>query len=398
MPIVQTQSNVPAPTGAIPFSKSRASVTLDAVRGIAALLVFTDHWRHVFFLELHELPAHRRLFFLPYVITAAGHAAVVIFFVLSGFLVGGSVTRALDRHRWSWKQYLTHRFVRLWIVLIPALLLGVLWDHFTLRHVLRDPAHSNLFVLKALLPEMLRSRNLPDFLANAAFLQHIRLPLAHVLIPTFGTNGALWSLANEFWYYILFPCVLLAFRKGASLMERAAFALAFLLVAIFVGHAIFFLFPVWLCGVALIYLPKISIHPRLRAFATILYVIAFFLCVSIYHLKSNLSDALLSLFTTAFLWAILTDSTTPAPAGIKTQLPRGLARFSYTLYLVHMPLLYLITSFLVPGAGWTPNARTLAIAFAVWLSILAYAWFIASLTEFHSDQVRSWVERRLGLA
>ena len=38
----------------------------------------------------------------------------------------------------------------------------------------------------------------PVFLGNAAFLQRI-------LVPELGTNGPLWSLANEFWYYLLFP-------------------------------------------------------------------------------------------------------------------------------------------------------------------------------------------------
>jgi peptidoglycan/LPS O-acetylase OafA/YrhL len=36
------------------------------------------------------------------------------------------------------------------------------------------------------------------FVGNLAFLQTIAVPI-------FGTNGPMWSLANEFWYYLIFP-------------------------------------------------------------------------------------------------------------------------------------------------------------------------------------------------
>jgi peptidoglycan/LPS O-acetylase OafA/YrhL len=57
-----------------------------------------------------------------------GHEAVMVFFVLSGFLVGGSVLKLMSRDLWSWNNYLIKRLTRLWIVLIPALLLGLALD------------------------------------------------------------------------------------------------------------------------------------------------------------------------------------------------------------------------------------------------------------------------------
>jgi len=401
MPMLQTQTNVTSPVAALPFSKSRASVTLDAVRGIAALLVFTDHWRHAFFLELRDLPSHPLLLTLLYIFTACGHAAVVVFFVLSGFLVGGSVLRAFERNRWSWKQYLTHRLVRLWIVLIPALLLGAFWDHFTLHNILRNPAHSNSFILAKIFPNMLSSLNLPDFFANAVFLQNLQIPLSlHriALLPNFGSNGALWSLANEFWYYLLFPLALLAVRKGTRLPHRILLAVAFLLVSVFVGKTVMLLFPIWLCGVVLIHLPTIKL-PRIgHVLSAIAYAVVFLVCVSLGHSHSGLADLLLSIFTTAFLWTVLSDATTPAPLGIRSALPRAVARFSYTLYLVHMPLLYFIANYLVHGSVWAPSLSAFALAFTVWFAIAAYAWGVANLTEFHNDSVRQWVEARIGLA
>ena len=65
---------------------------------------------------------------VPYVLTGAGHQAVIIFFVLSGYLISGSIYRMISACRWSWRKYLTHRLVQLWIVPFPALLLGLAPD------------------------------------------------------------------------------------------------------------------------------------------------------------------------------------------------------------------------------------------------------------------------------
>jgi peptidoglycan/LPS O-acetylase OafA/YrhL len=50
-----------------------------------------------------------------------GHEAVMVFFVLSGFLVGGGVLNLMSRDAWFWRDYLIKRLTRLWIVLTSAL-------------------------------------------------------------------------------------------------------------------------------------------------------------------------------------------------------------------------------------------------------------------------------------
>src|ERR1035437_10604196 len=57
----------------------------------------------------------------------------MICFVLSGYLVGGSVLRAFQRDNWPGKEYLTKRLTRLWVVLLPALLLTIVLDNVGLR-------------------------------------------------------------------------------------------------------------------------------------------------------------------------------------------------------------------------------------------------------------------------
>ena len=63
-----------------------------------------------------------------YFITGLGHQAVIVFFVLSGFLVGGSVVRNFKQNNFSPKQYLINRVSRLYVVLLVALPVGYLLD------------------------------------------------------------------------------------------------------------------------------------------------------------------------------------------------------------------------------------------------------------------------------
>jgi hypothetical protein len=62
-----------------------------------------------------------------YFVSNYGHTAVIVFFLLSGYFVGGSVLRQVEVGTWSWQRYLTERMSRLWM-LIPALLLTLFWD------------------------------------------------------------------------------------------------------------------------------------------------------------------------------------------------------------------------------------------------------------------------------
>ena len=110
------------------FGDSWASVLLDLVRGVAAVLVLLSHWKLMFFVDYPKIPGIRWPFAVPYLLCDAGHQAVIIFFVLSGYLISGSVFRMLARRQWSWLTYLIHRLTRLWVVLLPGLALGALLD------------------------------------------------------------------------------------------------------------------------------------------------------------------------------------------------------------------------------------------------------------------------------
>ena len=81
---------------------------LDLLRIVAAMMVLLSHYLPVLFgVGLELVP---------------GHDAVIIFFVMSGYVIA-FVTADRDR---PLSKYAIHRLARLWSVLIPALALSVL--------------------------------------------------------------------------------------------------------------------------------------------------------------------------------------------------------------------------------------------------------------------------------
>lgn len=202
----------------IPFNRTTASAQLDLLRGLAAIVVCLEHWRNLLFVDYPTVAQHRTLFAVPYVLSGAGHQAVIIFFVLSGYLIGGSVFRMFAQNRWSWKRYMTHRLVRLWLVLLPALVLGGALDLLGIT-LGRAPALYAGQVQNHMLSNVSQALTPGIFAGNLLFVQGI-------FVATLGSNGALWSLANEFWYYILFPlCIASRRPPSASFRERSSWAL-----------------------------------------------------------------------------------------------------------------------------------------------------------------------------
>src|SRR5262249_3506070 len=168
--------------------------------------------------------------------------------VLSGFLISSTVLRSQVSGNWSWRDYAINRAMRLYVVLIPGLLLGFFWDRlgswlFSAQGIYTHPLKG----LGTAIP--MENLILPAFLGNLFFLQTI-------FCATFGSNGPLWSLANEFWYYVLFPVALGAALAWSRFRLRAAVPLTCLavVVCLLLGIGKLLGFLIWLAGVALVLL------------------------------------------------------------------------------------------------------------------------------------------------
>jgi peptidoglycan/LPS O-acetylase OafA/YrhL len=373
------------------FVDTHASVLLDLLRGLAALLVLGEHWRNLFFIDYRDVTAHRKALLLPYLLTTAGHQAVVIFFVLSGYLIGGSVLRSLRTGTWSWRLYMTHRLVRLWLVLIPGLLLCLLCDETAMGLHLAPLLYGGINLNHMTIYPIASVISFKIFLGNLFFVQGWGTPVL-------GTDNALWSLSLEFWYYVLFPLGVMVLARRSSVGMRVVCVAALAVLALLLNRGIFLYMPIWLLGVVLLFLPTPRIANGLRWVAAALYVpVVFYLAVG-RNLPGLWADSLLGLVTLPFVWVLLSARSRADASLWWVRAARGLSRFSFTLYVVHVPFLFFMAALGPRDGRWAPTAPHVLVALGMLAATLAYAYAVAWATEFRTDTVRRFVERRLGLA
>jgi len=312
----------------------RRFVHLDMLRGLAAIGVVVGHIRGFLIVGYAAAGSHSLFDQLFYFVTGLGHQCVIAFFALSGFLVGGPALRDIIIGSWSWGPYILQRLSRLWTVLIPALMLT--WVLDTAGGALGGHAgYEGVFYSESSIgpsPAEPADLSLPRFLANILFLQTI-------LTPVFGSNGPLWSLANEFWYYITFPFLFSALIGARGVLNRVCNALIGIALVLFLPIEMTLLGAIWISGAIAHY--AVSQQHRCRminhpAWAAI---------VIIAVVTSLIFDKLIP----GLLWDLLLGAAFAAVLSILTFLPtfgesyrkiaNALSNVSYTLYATHFPLL-----------------------------------------------------------
>lgn len=89
---------------------------LDTLRFIAAFMVLLSHARNVFFPAFGDLPAgQQNVFSMAFTMFCRmGHEAVIIFFVLSGFLVGGRGWERIQNRTMNVGSYAIDRLSRIY--------------------------------------------------------------------------------------------------------------------------------------------------------------------------------------------------------------------------------------------------------------------------------------------
>jgi peptidoglycan/LPS O-acetylase OafA/YrhL len=357
---------------------------LDALRGIAALLVAVSHLRALFFVEFEHVTHKSFLIKMFYALTGLGHDSVMIFFVLSGYLISSSVLRSIRLDRWDWKRYSIQRLTRLYVVLLPALLIGGSWD-FLGAKLLGGGVYAGGGPYQHIVSAPVLSRlTLHDWIANALFTQGI-------IAPTFGSNGPLWSLSYEFWYYVLFPLLLIAVWPGTSPKLRIGYLLLSAAVLIFVGKAIALYFTIWLVGfvVGIVPASKLSRNRAFRAAALCCLVGSLILSRLHAHGNSFVIDAVIALCVALVVYSVLGEREDGSGNALYNKAAHGLSNISYTMYLVHVPFLVFVNSRVIgKGQLWQPDPKHLLLAAAIGGSVLLYTLIVWKLTESRTEEVR----------
>jgi peptidoglycan/LPS O-acetylase OafA/YrhL len=367
------------------------SVHLDALRGIAALVVFFGHARDIFLTSPHVKPHIAKVGAATGAAlsnathtTTWGRQAVMVFFVLSGYLVGGGVLQRVRENRWSWSRYLFQRLTRLWIVLLPAPLAGMLIDKIGFSHF--GAVNSIYFGPdgeKMISSSMAANLGWRTLLSNLLFLQTI-------CGPVLGTNTALWSLANEFWYYIAFPLLVLGFIGRVSWAKRLVLFIALAVILIFVGKSISAYFLIWLLGAAIGRVPQVIPGKALTfvSIAALLIFLAANLLARKFNLPQRFADPLVAGCFTVLLYCILHFRKESVKSWYRS-ISHFIAEVSYSLYLTHIPLLVLISAILLrPWGRWPLNAHSVLYFSLICLTVFAYSALMYRLFEANTEFVR----------
>ncbi len=326
------------------------SLYLDFLRAVASIVVVIYHFR------LEQFSGGMIKWF------NFGDEAVIVFFVLSGFVISYVGTEKESEP----KIFLFKRFARLYSVLIPAVLFSFFVD-FLIKTV---PFH--------------------QFLISSAFVIKDTLTFTTDNWSTrtvFHSNTVFWSLSYEFWYYIFFLFSFLFKGKSKYIFISV--------LVLFLGYKIILLLPIWLLGV---YLYKEN-HQFSKPFSMILFVLSsIFFLVTLYFsaiLQTNLhfdylgSHQLPLENSGNFIYQLLIGLIVMVNILSIKHLTKGgdaykinetvvkiirfFASISFSLYCFHMAVFYLLLRF-IPFNSHSAFDSALVFSLAFGILVLIGVW------------------------
>jgi peptidoglycan/LPS O-acetylase OafA/YrhL len=350
----------------------------DGVRAIAVGLVILDHYAPFRTLAGGAFGRY-------------GGAGVDIFFVLSGFLITTILLQSRGEAH-PFRIFYARRSIRI----LPAYALALLlvyaagaWLHEPLR-------------MKILLGQLLFLRG---FAKTGPLLHHCLLVMQHSLslpgwfrvlpraalsadygqLPMTASLGPTWSLSVEEWFYLLWaPVVLLLSRRTIALFAGVICALGLLLRSLGDPGTSFFTSVDVLVSGALLALwverrPSLTIRSRVaidRGLAAGAVVAALALLMLTLLHRAALSRTLIEISVVgAFAWLIRhSGDQHPIAALLRLRPLVLLGSVSYMVYLIHLPLYFLVRhGFVAYAPGLGPLQRTWAVALCSMAATLCFA-------------------------
>ncbi|WP_198017206.1 acyltransferase family protein [Methylocapsa acidiphila] len=364
----------------------------DLLRTFAALLVLFAHSRPFYFVYISYLDQESAFLKLFYFVTGVGHEAVVIFFVLSGFLIGGSLADSMARGDFNLPRYLIARFARIYVVYIPALIITLAVFFFGSLLLCDSQSAPQWFA-------PLLSRPPLEFGGGSQAICFLA-GLQGFACPAWDKNPVLWSLGFEWALYLFAPALIQLIVWNASLgLRLIAGALVCAIAATLCSYRdpveAAFWFGAWFLGVGAFRLMRtgaVQLPIGLIGFG--LMIAGMFLAhvYPDYPRRQIMTDVVIA------CGAALAVSCRPLAAlPLAPRFFAWAAGFSYTLYAIHAPFVFLSVSFF-QRLGFPPDLApgpAPFMEFAITIAICLLAAFLVSLiTERKTEQIRAAILSR----
>ena len=346
---------------------------LDWLRFIASLLVVVSHARGGLWVDWGRLAFESKTIYTAvlFAVTRLGGESVLIFFVLSGFLVGGKLIERLENKSFEIHIYVIDRFTRIWIPLVPALFLSAVVAYQVGKPVVWL-----------------------DFFGNLIGLQGI-------LVKNFSENNPLWSLAYEIWFYFLAGWLATWIISKGKIKIIAGFLIT-LGFMVFTKLVAAFLFS-WIVG-ALTYWfvnkpcdKKISLTSCVFIISGLSVMQLQSATVSVdttiwlsYIPSTEIGSLLFSLGIALAIPYLTTLEPTTDASKMLDAVGSKIAAFSYTLYLTHYPILYLWEYFM-PGRHDIVDLETIMWYIIRIASCVILGWMLYLPFEMQTTRARKWL-------
>lgn len=361
---------------------NNAFLVMDAMRCVLAVVVA---FAHAWYLLIENYRGQTTIAAaVGYFLSGYAHASVILFFVLSGYWIARSVDGRMNKG-WHWPSYLIDRFTRLLVVLVPALAIGGTLDAMGL-YVLGSSTHSGATATYVLRADIANTLGWNVLLGNLLFLQSI-------VVAPFGTNGPLWSLAYEFWFYIWFPAIAVSWRRRRPSLFLLAIGLVWFAPFMVVA------FGCWLCGAALYRITAkrdSALAPLSLKWLAVGGVPLIVMLVVVRIVGTEGFELTLAAAFAVFLYVLL--RTDPSVPGWMKPLAAYGAKASFSLYALHFPILAFLAALLLDAKRMVPSGPNIALVIGALLVAVVVCALFARGTERHTGRIRAAFGKRLAVS
>jgi peptidoglycan/LPS O-acetylase OafA/YrhL len=314
---------------------------------------------------------------------------VVMSFLLSGFLIFSTAWSRNNRDGSGLTDFLIDRASRIFVPLLPALLLVVLANVFLIqRNWGQEGVNEGVL---AFFGNLFLFNDYPVFQALSRFVDvkafHLR---------QYNSAEPFWTIPIEFWTYVLFGILFFCWYRGEKMSKWFATIAVLIAAPVFIWNSFAGggkgLTLVWILGALFAYLwmNGLGLFPRRAAVGAVM------ICVGLVGLGGAVMQAGFfafrieqAIFVSVILFGSLLLVSRCSPLMRMLRIPAGFsASYTYSLFLMHNPVMIVIRE----NTDFQVTWGALALVFLA-CHIVAYGLYLIS--ERHYKRVGAWVKGRL---